>query len=1167
MLLGAPGAGKTTVFKREAERTGGCYVSARNFVTFDDRAEWQDATLYIDGLDEMRAGTSDGRTLFDNICTRLERLGCPRFRLSCREADWLGANDREHLKTVSCDGNIAVLRLDPLSDEGIREMLQTSCDIEDTGGFITAACEEGVDALLANPQSLRMLAQAVAGGSWPQTRMETFDVACRIGLGEYTPPHRAGEPDGMDISGLMDAAGQLCAVQLLTGNAGYALPGHADPRDYPGLDRIPGTNRNLLRHVLGSKLFEVSEDGCVSPVHRQLAEFLAARYLAGLIHDGLPVRRVLALMTGHDGGIVSGLCGLVAWLAAHSPSSRQHLIARAPLATVLYGDVREFSTGEKRWVLEALHREVKRNSWCIGVLRMDARLGDMVTPDMEAVFRDILADPVRDDTRQSRVLILAEMLVHGQPLPGLVGRMLGLLREEAWGSQIKFRIVDALVRYRGQDSKAITGLKELVKDVYGERVSDPDDDLLGYLLTRLYPEALSAQDVLEYLRPPKKPVGCPRYENFWTGILPRNSTRALLAQLLDELARQYDRLCAEVQSHRWPVFFLRRMPLILLSRFLELSREEVEPDRLFGWLGVAAWVGDGKYDTRVGDEDAVYIADWLGRRPEVWKSLFETGLKRCMDSPECAGMPEFRRCMSMEQRRLFEAEKPPDFESWCLDRALGVKDRNAAVWFMGQVAQAVHHPVRDTGLSRETVERRIAGNVVLEEALVARLDELEASRARERASQEVHEMQERQLCQEWHERVQSQAEALRENRAHPELLYSLATAYLGGFSDARDDRPHDRLRRLLGNDQDLVETVLEGFRQSMWRQDLPSEAEVLQLGAQDRIHPLALPFMVGLEEVTQTASIEEIPFDKTQMRLALAIHYTLPQWFLYAGHEARSREWRPAWYQSLLIIHPDAVCDTLIRSTRSRLRNGEGSFSELYELAFAQDHTKIACRVSLPLLEGFRVRCATNLLQGLSYLLKAALLHCEATPLLELIERKLACRGMNMAQRVYWLATGLVVSPGTYCAKLESYVAGHERRVRHLAEFVAMDKFPPALMQRLEAPALEVLIRLTAASCRPCHPDSDLEKGERATPAIQMSERMQGFMNRLACIPSRDAMNALAELSVNERLRPWQSQLVDAAYRQNAMYREASFRHCDVEPVIEVLERRRPASAADLAAH
>ena len=60
VLLGPPGAGKTTVFKHQAERRGGRYVSARDFLTFADRAEWLNVTLFIDGLDETRAGTADG---------------------------------------------------------------------------------------------------------------------------------------------------------------------------------------------------------------------------------------------------------------------------------------------------------------------------------------------------------------------------------------------------------------------------------------------------------------------------------------------------------------------------------------------------------------------------------------------------------------------------------------------------------------------------------------------------------------------------------------------------------------------------------------------------------------------------------------------------------------------------------------------------------------------------------------------------------------------------------------------------------------------------------------------------------------------------------------------------------------------------------------------------
>ena len=77
VLLGAPGAGKTVAFRQEAECGGGYYVTARDFITFDDRPEWQNATLFIDGLDEMRAGATDERTPLDAVRAKLDRIGRP----------------------------------------------------------------------------------------------------------------------------------------------------------------------------------------------------------------------------------------------------------------------------------------------------------------------------------------------------------------------------------------------------------------------------------------------------------------------------------------------------------------------------------------------------------------------------------------------------------------------------------------------------------------------------------------------------------------------------------------------------------------------------------------------------------------------------------------------------------------------------------------------------------------------------------------------------------------------------------------------------------------------------------------------------------------------------------------------------------------------------------
>lgn len=100
VLIGEPGSGKTTALKPEQQAHGGVVVSVQDFLTFDE-PEWLGTTLYLDGLDEVRAGGVDGRQPLERVLKKLAQLGCPRFRLSCRWADRLGAYDRDRLGRVS----------------------------------------------------------------------------------------------------------------------------------------------------------------------------------------------------------------------------------------------------------------------------------------------------------------------------------------------------------------------------------------------------------------------------------------------------------------------------------------------------------------------------------------------------------------------------------------------------------------------------------------------------------------------------------------------------------------------------------------------------------------------------------------------------------------------------------------------------------------------------------------------------------------------------------------------------------------------------------------------------------------------------------------------------------------------------------------------------------
>ena len=355
VLLGDPGAGKTTAFQCEYEALGGEHAhltTARDFRTLAPRTEWRDKTLFIDGLDEVRAGASDARTSFDAIRARLDGLGRPRFRLSCRAADWLGANDRRHLESVSPDDRVTVLGLDPLTSDDALRILDGGDGPPDAAAFIESARDRGLDAMLANPQSLGMLADAVGvGGEWPASRLETIERACRAMVEEKNEEHAiACEDWHVPSDDLVDAAGRLCAGLLLADCEGYARRELASDVSYPVLDccvaefdgspesaaraahiATGGADRLFLR-ALATRLFTTPREGRFSPVHRHVAEFLAARQVARLIEAGLPARRVLALIVGGDGTVVTALRGFSGWLAALCRCSgvRRQLIRPGP---------------------------------------------------------------------------------------------------------------------------------------------------------------------------------------------------------------------------------------------------------------------------------------------------------------------------------------------------------------------------------------------------------------------------------------------------------------------------------------------------------------------------------------------------------------------------------------------------------------------------------------------------------------------------------------------------------------------------------------------------------------------------------------------------------------------------------------------------------------------
>ena len=100
---------------------------------------------------------------------------------------------------------------------------------------------------------------------------------------EQNEEHRLAGTCQLPAGRILDAAGHLCAVQLISGVIGYTLNNDVIEGDYISLDGDSPLSIEDSRGALSTKLFKGEGQSRYSPVHRHISEFLGARHLAALI--------------------------------------------------------------------------------------------------------------------------------------------------------------------------------------------------------------------------------------------------------------------------------------------------------------------------------------------------------------------------------------------------------------------------------------------------------------------------------------------------------------------------------------------------------------------------------------------------------------------------------------------------------------------------------------------------------------------------------------------------------------------------------------------------------------------------------------------------------------------------------------------------------------------
>ncbi len=1145
VLLGEPGIGKTISFEEEKRQLepNAEYVTARDLITFETKGEWRGKTLFIDGLDEVRAGTQDVRSPFDAIRKCLENLGCPKFRLSCREADWRESDKTELQKVVPEGETILELHLNELTEDDINEILIKNYknEVGSSDEFINQAKNRGLFELIKNPQILKMLVSAISdSGDWPDSRQKTFELACRkILFSEHNQEHTdAGQNQAQAIDKQLEAAGYLCALLLFSDKPGFSRTAVSATDDFHCTNELEYDDVKLLNTVSKTKLFSSTHDR-FKYVHRTVAEYLSAYYLKKQIDEkGLPVGRVLALLTGKDGHAVTALRGLFAWLVTLLEQERPMLIKRDPLGLILYGDVKSFSVADKTKILDALKEEAIRYPYFRSANWVEYPFGALCAIDMEPVFSEILNSSDRSDEQQALVDCVLDAMMHGDCLTTLINCLPEFIRDSSRKSNIRRQALHIFIKHLADKPESNEKLRPLIEDINNNTVQDQDDDLLGVLLEELYPNVIKPSKIFDYLHTPKKSNYLGQYEYFWSMYLSELSTDEMLFVLLDELVLRKENLM--------PIFdkiHFSSMVGNLLNRGLNIYDPTISIEKLSNWLGL----GLDKYNSMfLTDEDGIkQIRDWIGSYPEYQKAIIELHVEECMESDE------FDWCMRKAIERFYYAEPPIDYGLWCLKKAEESTKDLVSKYFVAEAISTLYREKGNQGLSLELLEQVVLSSPRLapwvEEMLIKPIDrgdrkfKLKQQERREKEQQQKHE---------YIQFVKDHLDDIQKGEASSNILYNLGMAYYGRFIDFKGETPYERLNNYF-EDEIIVDSILTGLKKCLERQDIPEVDEIFQLNMNGEIYHLSLPVRAGLEELSKENIGAILNLPEQIIRKILAFYYADG-----LGNDA-------VWYMALVKEYPKLVSEIFVEYGLTAIRSKKEHVSGFWPLAFDKKHSNIARYASILLLTGFPARSTNKQLESLDYLLKAAFLYADNNDFRKLIKKKLKLCSMNIAQRAHWLGIAFIIDSSKYKKQIVEFFDENIQRIKYFAGLLSYRGGQVSLVNDLSESALGTLIQLFGCYYLPRNWDTG---GGLVTAAMHNSDLINSMINKLATINSDAATKVITGLIEETKLNQWHRTLQGALFQQQANKREADFSHPDIKQVCITFNNLAPANVSDLAA-
>jgi hypothetical protein len=828
IVLGEPGMGKSELIRKLAQTLDVKPVTAIRLMHSKNPSTLvvTGKPLLIDGLDEAMS-RRDG-TSVDAILAQLEAAGSPDFILSCRVREWQ-SRTAVNLRQIY-DIEPVLFTLQPLTRSEASSFLSHRFSMIDPEYVLSHLDEHRIDDLYRNPLTLDLMGRVARHDALlPATRAALFGRVCTLIWPEHDPDRQESGLGMITEDQALSAAGAISAGLLLAGAEAVSLagPGQIQESDIrlADIDALP--DAMAARVVFSSKLFVSVGPGRAKPIHRVIAEFLAARWLAQHATTNRARRRLLARLRG-SGAVPASLRGLHAWLAFHSPAMAKEVIRADPFSMLRYGEVNNLTAESAGVMFDALQSLAEKDPYFRTLDWGSHTVNGLAVPSLQHKIKSTIASAASNEHLRS---LLIET-IKGTPL---ASELSSTLEKIALSTDRFYRerkdAAEALLPYRDRawwqstigelhDQAAEDSLR-LARDLIDEVDCDVSDQLLV---------AAVLAEMGATMCPFPRGKGYRIHTIFHFGRIVETLPVSRLISVLNLLSEHVDLFDLNVSRSAQDLAELTS--LLILKAIEKQAISSADGALAWNWLAAVARADN----FRDGAPKRLY--ETLDAHDDLRHAIQHHVLYTARSRPTI-----FATEFDLASRLVGLAGRPRDV-TWFLNRLADTNNRDSAAredWKdlmrLGFCRGGMDPEMREASRKFQASDEQL-------EIFVRKLanpKKLPWERKQERRA-----WKQRRKMQIAYETDRRYFESNRVQLCMGELavMVSPAKAYLGLFRDLKREMPSERITAWLGGE--LAVDVMTGFDTVLHRSDLPSPEQVAFGFAESTIWNYCYPIMAGL---------------------------------------------------------------------------------------------------------------------------------------------------------------------------------------------------------------------------------------------------------------------------------------------------------------------------------